>query len=42
MPDEGVEQQHELQERCPLYVVMTRAGDELTMCGFEAASPYST
>ena len=37
--DDSAAQQHELQERCLLYVAMTRARDELAICGFGKASP---
>ncbi len=33
-------QQHELQERCLLYVAATRARDELVIAGFGARSPF--
>ena len=38
--DQGSMQQHELKERCLLYVAMTRARDELAICGFGASSPF--
>ena len=31
---------HELQERCLLYVAMTRARDELVITGFGNPSPF--
>lgn len=38
--DADAEKQRELQERCLLYVAMTRARDELTICGFGRPSPF--
>ena len=38
--DDVTRGQRELQERCLLYVAMTRARDELTVCGFGRPSPF--
>jgi ATP-dependent exoDNAse (exonuclease V) beta subunit len=37
--DLASKEDHELQERCLLYVAMTRASDELVITGFGTASP---
>lgn len=38
--DEGLREAHELQERCLLYVAMTRARDHLTITGFGRPSMF--
>ena len=39
-PDTASRQDHELQERCLLYVAMTRARDEVVVMGFGSPSPF--
>ena len=39
-PDLASKEDHELQERCLLYVAMTRARDELVITGFGTPSPF--
>jgi superfamily I DNA/RNA helicase len=39
-PDLASREDHELQERCLLYVAMTRARDEVIVTGFGASSPF--
>jgi ATP-dependent exoDNAse (exonuclease V) beta subunit len=38
--DEVSAKEHELQERCLLYVASTRARDELVIVGFGRRSPF--
>ena len=40
LPDEASRQDHELQERCLLYVALTRARDEVVVMGFGSPSPF--
>ena len=40
LPDEASRQDHELQEKCLLYVALTRARDEVVVMGFGKPSPF--